>query len=176
MAEELQQRIFGTMQQCAEQIRANMQTLNINASGRTSQSLHVRMNEQGLQMVIGRDGDHDVPTPLTIETVTARDTAPAATLEVGRVGGNVPRGFYYIIKEWAREKGLSVDNLGTFAYFTARKIAREGTARGREHVDVYSTHVNNCMVQIREACKQYLADTVRAAIGGFAVSGKTHTF
>ena len=38
MAEELQQRIFGTMQQCAEQIRASMQTLNINASGRTSQT------------------------------------------------------------------------------------------------------------------------------------------
>lgn len=179
MAEELQTRIIGTMQQCALQIRENMRTLNVNASGRTSTSVHVREAEGHFQLVIGRDGDHNVETPPTIESVTARDTAPAATLEVGRVGGDVPRGFYYIIKQWSKDKGLtfgSESERGTFAYFVARKIAREGTLRQREHVDVYSTPAQLCIKEIKNICRQYLTDTVRAAIGGFSTQSSALHF
>jgi hypothetical protein len=52
------------------------------------------------------------------------------TLERGRSGGRVPKGFTQIIKRWAIAKNLSfssANDLSRFAYFTAQKIAREGT-------------------------------------------------
>lgn len=69
--------------------------------------------------------------------------AYSGVMEKGRQGGKVPKGFYYIIKEWAEAKGLtfnSSSDLNRFAYFTAQKIARCGTSLYRRggRTDIFS--------------------------------------
>lgn len=65
------------------------------------------------------------------------------TLETGRRGGRVPKGFYYIIQQWMKDKGIQVEKPKTFAYFVARKIAREGTQLYRQggRSDIYSNEI-----------------------------------
>ena len=92
------------------------------ASGRTIQSLRVEATEdEGI--LFGRKA--------------------FGTLETGRRGGRVPAGFYHIILQWVKDKGIQVEKPKTFAYFVARKIAREGTSiyrrGGRE--DIYSSEI-----------------------------------
>ena len=92
------------------------------ASGRTIQSLRVEATEdEGI--LFGRKA--------------------FSTLETGRRGGRVPAGFYHIILQWVKDKGIQVEKPKTFAYFVARKIAREGTSLyrrgGRE--DIYSSEI-----------------------------------
>lgn len=92
------------------------------ASGRTIQSLRVEATEdEGI--LFGRKA--------------------FGTLETGRRGGRVPAGFYHIILQWVKDKGIQVEKPKTFAYFVARKIAREGTSLyrrgGRE--DIYSSEI-----------------------------------
>lgn len=138
--------IAGILERTKAQIQVNMQSLNINASGRTSASLAVWDDSKGVYL--GLQGDNH---------------APAETLEVGRAGGKVPAGFYEIIKQWTRDKGLSFGSeteRGTFAYFVARKIAREGTQRHRIPVDVYTTPAKQAVPQIQ----QVLAEMVQGLI------------
>lgn len=148
--------IAGILERTKAQIQVNMQTLNINASGRTSASLAVWDDNKGVYL--GLQGDNH---------------APAETLEVGRAGGKVPAGFYEIIKQWTRDKGLSFGSeteRGTFAYFVARKIASEGTQRHRVPVDVYSTPARQAVPQIQ----QVLADMVYKLIRTDVQTLKTH--
>lgn len=65
------------------------------------------------------------------------------TLEMGRRGGRVPKGFYRIILQWMQDKGIRVEKPKTFAYFVARKIAREGTKLYRQggRDDIYSNEI-----------------------------------
>lgn len=56
------------------------------------------------------------------------------TLDMGRQGGRIPHNFKGIIAAWAANKGLTFANekdAMRFAYFVAKKIAREGTALNR---------------------------------------------
>lgn len=56
-------------------------------------------------------------------------------LETGRKGGKVPKGFIEIIKEWAVNKRIfsrGDKRLNWFSYFTAKKIAEEGTKLHRQ--------------------------------------------
>ena len=76
------------------------------ASGKTVKSLTIREGEDEMELT-GRKA--------------------FGTLETGRKGGKVPKGFYAIILKWARDKGISVENPKSFAFLVARKIAREGT-------------------------------------------------
>lgn len=122
---DIRQNIEAILERCKADIETNMQTQDINASGRTVGSLAVVSDNDGLRL--GLFGNAH---------------APLGTLEVGRAGGKVPAGFYQIIKQWTRDKGLSFateSERGTFAYFVARKIAREGTQRHMLPIDVYST-------------------------------------
>ena len=136
--------------------------------------------EGGVKLVGGTDSDHKIEGyPAILGTLDASDTAPIPTLEVGRVGGNVPRGFYYIIREWSREKGLnfsSESERGTFAYFVARKIARSGTKRSTAPLDIYSTPVEEAKAKINEILRESLSRTVRAALGGESVKGLKGAF
>lgn len=172
--DDLEQQIIAILTQARDEMRANMQAQNINASGRTSASLRVEKYERGVRLVGGTDGTHKVSdAPSGID---AADTAPIPTLEFGRAGGGnppVPRGFYYIIREWTREKGLSFaseSERGTFAYFLARKIAREGTKRNQISADVYSTPVMNARERIEEIIKSSLRNTISAALSGATVT------
>ena len=92
------------------------------ASGRTIQSLRVEATEdEGI--LFGRKA--------------------FGTLETGRRGGRVPAGFYHIILQWVKDKGIQVEKPKTFAYFVARKIAREGTSLYRRggRDDIYSSEI-----------------------------------
>lgn len=180
--EDLEQQILAILTQAREEMRANMQAQRINASGRTSASLRVEKYTGGLRLVGGTEGTHlvsDAPSMLGIE---AADTAPIPTLEFGRRGGGnppVPRGFYYIIREWTRAKGInfsSESERGTFAYFLARKIAREGTRRNQMPADVYSTPVMNARERIEMAVKSSLQNTLRAALSGATVTNLQGAF
>lgn len=172
--DELEQQIIAILMQAREEMRANMQAQNINASGRTSASMRVEKYAGGVRLVGGTDGMHSISDAPS--GIYAANTAPIPTLEFGRAGGGnppVPRGFYYIIREWTREKGLSFaseSERGTFAYFLARKIAREGTKRHQIPADVYSTPVMNARERIEIAIKSSLRNTISAALSGATVT------
>lgn len=156
MANGLQSDILSILEQLKQEIQATMQAKRINASGRTSRSLHTETYDKGLRLVGGGEG-----------------AAPIPTLEFGRGGGAVPKGFYYIIKQWTRDKGLnfaSETERGTFAYFVARKIAAQGTHRHEANEDVYSTHVMNARERINAAVKASVQNTLAAALGGAKVT------
>lgn len=176
MESNLETDIINILEQTKAEIKAAMSAKRINASGRTSESLRVEKYADGVRLVGGTNGTHGIAGS---PGIYGSDTAPIPTLEFGRRGGKVPKGFYYIIKEWTREKGMTFateSERGTFAYFVARKIAREGTKRGREHADVYSTPVMNARERIDMAIKSSLNNTVAAALGTARMVGVKGAF
>lgn len=151
MAGNVSNTIAGILTQARDEIRANMQTQNINASGRTSAALQVRQNGSRIELV-----------------KVAGENAPFQTLQYGRAGGKVPAGFYYIIKQWTRDKGLSFSNeteRGTFAYFAARKIAREGTSRHETpNTQVYSEPIKKATEAVGQEVRRCISQSVQATI------------
>lgn len=151
MADNVSNTISGILTQARDEIRANMQTQNINASGRTSAALQVRQNGSRIELV-----------------KVSGDNAPFQTLQYGRSGGKVPAGFYHIIKQWTRDKGLSFSTeteRGTFAYFVARKIAREGTRRHETpNTQVYSEPVRKAVEAVGQEVRRYILQSVQANI------------
>jgi hypothetical protein len=83
-------------------------------------------------------------------------------LETGRKPGKVPKGFYQIIQQWAKDKGIQVENPKSFAYFVARKIAREGTELHRQggRVDIYSPEVEKTIQKIMNRAFAIFKDDV----------------
>ena len=153
---DIRQDIEAILERCKADIATNMETQGVNASGRTMGSLAVVSDGAGVRL--GLFGNSH---------------APLGTLEIGRAGGNVPAGFYEIIKQWTRDKGLQFANeseRGTFAYFVARKIAREGTQRHRIPVDVYSTPAKAA----RNAIEGVLRNMVKVGIQTSLKTAKTH--
>lgn len=170
MTSTLEQDILKVLEQTRDEIRANMEAKAINASGRTSESIHVETYDKGFRLVGGSDGQHDIADS---PGIYGSDTAPIPTLEFGRDGGAVPRGFYYIIRQWSREKGIQFANeseRNTFAFFVSRKIAREGTKRGRVHADVYGTPVANAKERIQAAIQASMSNTIKALFAGGEVT------
>ena len=142
----IKKQVAERLSQAVAEIQAAMASGNINASGRTSASFRVVETEEGLQLVGG-----------------GKDTAPIATLEVGRRPGNVPAGFTDILEQWSRDKGLQFDTESkrkSFAYLLGRKIAREGTQRYREPQDVYSSITRQAADDIGEIIKSTLASVI----------------
>lgn len=148
---ELAQSIAQILVQARDEIRANMRTQGINASGRTSAALQVRTDGTRVQLV-----------------KVAGNNAPFQTLQYGRAGGSVPVGFYDIIKQWTRDKGLafgSESERGTFAYFVARKIARQGTARhAAPNTNVYSEPIKKATETISKEVRKYVLQAITANI------------
>lgn len=138
----------------AEEIRSNMATKGIDASGRTSDSIQVRQVPTGVQLVGGGD-----------------DTAPMATIEVGRGGGAVPYGFTAVLEQWSIDKGLGFESATrrrSFAFLLAKKIAREGTHRHTFHEDVYSGTVEVAAKDVRE--------NIAKGVGQVVLSEVVHAF
>ncbi len=153
---DIRQDIEAILERCKADIATNMETQNVNASGRTVGSLAVVSDGAGVRL--GLFGNNH---------------APLGTLEVGRAGGKVPVGFYEIIKQWTRDKGLQFGTeteRGTFAYFVARKIAREGTQRHRLPVDVYSTPAKAARNEIESVLRNMIQAFVKTSVQ----STKTH--
>lgn len=119
--------ILSSLQDVVAEIQQNIVNSGKNVTGKTKNSLEIQSDGTSYK-VLG------VPY--------------FNTLEDGRPGGKVPKGFYHIIKEWAVNKGLfqSTDaGLSRFAYFTSRKIADFGTRQYRlgKRTDIYTDTVKN---------------------------------
>ena len=148
---EFVQNIAQILLQARDEIRANMQAKGINASGRTSAALQV-VQRGGKIALIKSQGQN----------------APFGTLQYGRAGGRVPAGFYDILKQWTRDKGLSFGTeteRGTFAYFLASKIAREGTKRHRSpRTDIYDEPLSKAVDGVRQEARKHVLDGIRAVL------------
>ena len=128
--------IVDILEKAKVEIQSNLEQKGINASGRTSASFHVETYPNGARLVMGGE-----------------KTAPLQTLEVGRPGGNVPKGFTAILEQWSRDKGIPFNTdreRRTFAYFLGKRIKEEGTLRNKAHVDVYSSVVTKAAEQIKK--------------------------
>lgn len=133
--------------QARDEIRANMASQNINASGRTSAGIQVERYEGGVRLVL-----------------TGNDVAPLYTLETGRGAGRVPTGFTEILEQWTRDKGLTFANeqeRRSFAYLLGRKIARQGTQRNMLPADVYSEPVNAALAKMKGRLRATISEYVR---------------
>ena len=162
----LEQDIIRVLTQAKDEIQANMASKRINASGRTSRGFRVEVYNGGIRLVLAHDETAQVECkPRGFGSVTV-GTAPLSTLEIGRPGGGVPRGFYYIIKQWTRDKGLtfaSESERQTFSYFTARKIMKKGTQRNTHHEDVYSTPLQKAQAELQKDIRTYITGAVYEA-------------
>lgn len=133
-----------------DEIRAKMASEGINASGRTSAGIQVQRYESGVRLVL-----------------TGERVAPLATLEVGRRGGKVPMGFTDIIEQWSRDKGLTFPrerDRRSFAYLTARKIARQGTQRHQQPIDIYSEEVTRGVARLKESIKAQVTEYIHNSL------------
>lgn len=119
------------LQGLRQRIIANHEAAGQVASGRTRDSLKVEMTGEG-GILWGRQA--------------------FGVLETGRKPGKVPKGFYGIILQWVKDKGIQVEKPKSFAYLVARKIANEGTRlyRSGQKEDIYSTEVEKTVRDISE--------------------------
>lgn len=123
---DIEKVILDSLQSLKAEIQQNIDTTGKTASGKAKREIE-----------IVREGD----------TYKLIGVPYFNTLEEGREGGKVPKGFYYIIKQWAVDKGIfaATDrDLSRFAYFTSRKIANFGTEQYRlgKRNDIYTDSVN----------------------------------
>ena len=88
---DLKSEILQILDEARTQIVSNIDSQNIKASGKTQASLKVEDRGQSLVLVQKPDG------------------APFETLQYGREGGKIPRGFNAIIKQWIIDKGIIPD-------------------------------------------------------------------
>lgn len=82
------------------------------------------------QVVTGRTSDSIKLVKVGDAHFKVTGIFPFPRVETGRKAGRVPAGFRWIIRRWALDKQLFTEDdkeLESFAYFVARKIAREGT-------------------------------------------------
>ena len=151
--ESLTNDIRKALLQCKAEILAAMDAKNINASGRTARSLQVVETNDTIGLYL-----------------VGKDHAPLSTLEIGRPGGRVPKGFYQIIKQWTYDKNLQFSSereRATFAYFTARKIAADGTKRHEQPVEVYSVPVQQAKTNIHDILVRAFGTALKTATTNF---------
>lgn len=132
----IEEQVQAQLQAAADSIKQNLESKGINASGRTSRAIKVKKIATGFVLGKFSEGER---------------TAPLQTLEIGRPGGKVPKGFKGIIYRWTLEKGISTENDShrwAIATQIAKKIEREGTNRHKAHEDVYSTTVKQAAAEI----------------------------
>lgn len=138
--------IVAILERAKADIQARLAEEGINASGRSSASLRVEAYDGGVRLMYGNP-----------------DTAPFETLEVGRPGGPVPRGFTDILVQWSRDKGIAFDTereRRSFAYLLGRRIEREGTLRHHSPVDVYTTIVTDTAEAIKADLKVMVTELI----------------
>lgn len=87
---DLKQIVEQRLQKAISQIQDNLESTGTNASRRTSQSLRLESSDFGF-IIYGRKA--------------------FATVETGRMAGGIPKGFNDIIKQWIKDKGISVTQI-----------------------------------------------------------------
>lgn len=130
---DAKQIVFEELQDLQTRITDNIVKKGRNASGRTIESMHIDKGDKSITL-FGRKA--------------------FGTLETGRGPGNVPKGFYGIIKQWVIDKGLSFSTdreRNSFAYLVSRKIANEGTKlyRNGGDADIYSKEIPKTISSIK---------------------------
>ena len=90
---DLKSEILQILDEARTQIVSNIDSQNIKASGKTQASLKVEDRGQSLVLVQKAEG------------------APFETLQYGRKGGKIPRGFNAIIKQWMIDKNVGYDEI-----------------------------------------------------------------
>lgn len=145
---QITDQIAQILETCKGKIQANMASHNINASGRTSASLIVERYSGGVRLVS-----------------RGSNIAPFETVQYGREAGKVPKGFYYIIKQWSIDKGIAFakkSERSTFAYFLSRKIAKEGTQRHHTPDEqVYTPPVTEAVKAIGETINASVVQIIK---------------
>lgn len=148
--------IRAILERTVQKIQARMDNAGVNASKRTRASFKVRVNDEHVLLVGG-----------------GQNTAPVDTLEVGRQGGKVPKGFTDILEQWSRDKGLSFDTDAerrSFAYLLGRRIAREGTIRHAQNVDIYSSIVSDTQDDLQKRVSEIVREQIIQAVKNYTVS------
>lgn len=130
---DAKQIVFEELQDLQTRIADNIVKKGRNASGRTIESMHIDKGDKSITL-FGRKA--------------------FGTLETGRGPGNVPKGFYGIIKQWVIDKELSFSTdreRNSFAYLVSRKIANEGTKlyRNGGDSDIYSKEIPKTISSIK---------------------------
>ena len=154
--QEFVQNIAQILTQARDEIRANMAAKGINASGRTSAALQV----------VQRGGK--------IELIKAEgQNAPFGTLQYGRAKGRVPRGFFYIIQQWTRDKGFSFENekhRNAFTAYVVNKVKTEGTNRHLSpRTDIYDEPLAKAVDGVRQEARKYVLGSIKAVLAsGYA--------
>lgn len=139
--EDLRQIVQTRLMALKEAIQSKMASEGVNASGRTSESLTVRQNENKIELV-----------------KVAGNNAPMATLEVG-VGGGVVEAtptFRQILFQWSKDKGISLSDREreVFAWFLSKRIEREGTLRHSNNIDIYSSLVAETIQDLKKSIRE----------------------
>lgn len=170
----LEQTIFDTLEQARQEILANMAAQHENASGRTSRGFRTEAYTGGIRLVLAHDEFATIqcePNPPKDLKSVQVGVAPLETLEIGYDSkSGVPRGFYYIIKQWTRDKGIQFGKESerqTFAYFVAQHIAEHGTKRSREHVKIYDIPAKKAEYKIRTDIRAAIAAQIHAVQSNF---------
>lgn len=117
------------------------------ASGKTAESLNIQNPDENSIGLFGR--------------------SYFAVLETGRKPGKVPKGFYSIILKWIEDKRINVEKPKTMAYFTARKIANDGTKLFRDggRNDIFSAPVEQTKRTIEsDIMKQAISEVTNIKI------------
>ena len=154
--QEFAQNIAQILLQARDEIRANMQAKGINASGRTSAALQVVQRGSKIELIKAQG-----------------QNAPFGTLQYGRGRGRVPRGFFYIIQQWTRDKGFNFENekhRNAFTAYVVNKVKTEGTNRHRSpRNDIYDEPLANAVDGIRQEARKYVLGTIKAVLeSGYA--------
>lgn len=152
------------LNECANRIRENITSTGTRASGHTQASIRVEVSA---------------------DTGTIYGRQAFSVLQTGRRGGRVPRGFVYILKQWAKDKGINPSpipyirrpsarwqpkytpeqrGLNAFAGAVAYRIRMRGTALyingGRN--DIYTEPIREAVQGIKEDLKTaYVAEIVK---------------
>lgn len=132
--------IVGQLETARDDIRANMSSEDVNASGRTSASLRVEDRGDKVVLVIGGD------------RAKYGRTAPLETLQIGSRPGMRGDWFKSVIVQWTREKRMTFENEShrwAVSTIIARNIEAEGTVRHRNPIDVYSSVIDKTTSGIR---------------------------
>lgn len=167
---DLKQDILRILAAARDDIRQQMQSQGVNASGRTSASIQVRETEHSVQLVGGNNATHSI-TVCGI-TFNAYNTAPIPTLQTGAAPWSnkpqrVPFWFAAYIYQWTIDKALGAADdrarLG-MSYAIAKKIINQGTGRHSSPVDIYTTASQKAISQIREAMLEATHSEIKAAM------------
>lgn len=147
--------IVDSLTKARDEIRLNMSSEGVNASGRTSNSLRVEDRGNSIVLVIGGD-----------RSKYGR-TAPLETLEVGSRPGLRGDWFKSVIHQWTIDKGMAFENEShrwAVSTIIARNIEAEGTARHRSPIDIYSSTTERTTENIRSLIAGDFAQMMKTMI------------